>query len=87
MENCAWDVEPARKEGKLYSCLQPLDRPFPLAAGLGGVLGRTVEPVIVPRSEWVGTFVEQGTPEDRTPLRVEMLDGLNGSSVPGEAVG
>jgi uncharacterized protein YbjT (DUF2867 family) len=114
MENCAWDIEPARKQGKLYSYLHPLDRPFPLVAtqdvgeagadallqswsghrhievagprryspgdianDLSSVIGRSVQPVEVPRDEWVKSFVAQGTPEERTALRVEMLDGFN----------
>jgi uncharacterized protein YbjT (DUF2867 family) len=114
MENCAWDIEPAQKQGKLYSYLQPLDRSFPLvatkdvgevaantllenwsghrhievdgprryspndiAAALSSVLGRSVQSVAVPRAEWVNNFVAQGTPEERTAPRVEMLDGFN----------
>jgi uncharacterized protein YbjT (DUF2867 family) len=114
MENFAWDVAPALKEGKLFSYLQPLDKTFPMvatvdigkvgadvlrqswsgdrfieiegprryspnqiAATLESVLERRVEAIAVPRSSWVKTFVEQGTPEDRTALRVEMLDRFN----------
>ncbi len=114
MENCAWDIEPARKEGRFYSHLQPLERTFPLvatrdigrigaemlmqewqgqrhieiegprryspteiAAALARAIGRDVQAVAVPRSEWASTFVAQGTPADRTALRVEMLDGFN----------
>jgi NAD(P)H dehydrogenase (quinone) len=114
MENSAWDVAPAREEGKLFAFLQPLDRPFPLvatndigrigaetlretwtghrhievagprryssndiAAAFSSVLGKPVKAVAVPRETWVSTFVAQGTPEDRTPHRVEMLDGFN----------
>jgi len=114
MENSAWDVAPAREQGKLFSYLQPLDHPFPLvatrdigkigaatllqtweghrhievggprrysprdiAAAFSKALSKNVEPVAVPRADWVKTFVAQGTPEDRTSLRVEMLDAFN----------
>ena len=32
MENCAWDVTPARDTGIISSFLQPLDKPFPMVA-------------------------------------------------------
>ncbi len=114
MENSAWDIAPAREQGKLFSYLQPLDRDFALvgtqdigrigaetlleswqghrklevagphrytpndiAAALSRVLHKTVEPVAVPRETWVSNFVSQGTPENRTALRVEMLDAFS----------
>lgn len=67
--------------------------PRELAASFSKALGKTVEPVVVPRADWVKNFVAQGTPEDRTPLRVEMLDAFNSGwidfNVPGteQAVG
>jgi NAD(P)H dehydrogenase (quinone) len=67
--------------------------PRDIAAAFSKVLGKNVEPVTVPRDEWVKTFVVQGTPEDRTPLRVQMLDAFNSGwidfGVPGteQAVG
>ncbi len=48
-----------------------------LAAAFSKALSKGVEPVVVPRDEWVKSFVAQGTPEDRTALRVQMLDGFN----------
>jgi NAD(P)H dehydrogenase (quinone) len=51
--------------------------PRDIAAAFSKALGKSVEPVTVPRDEWVKTFVAQGTPEDRTPLRVQMLDAFN----------
>jgi NAD(P)H dehydrogenase (quinone) len=51
--------------------------PRDIAAAFSKALGKSVEPVAVPRADWVKTFVAQGTPEDRTPLRVEMLDAFN----------
>jgi hypothetical protein len=40
----AWDIEPVRKQGKLYSYLQPLDRPFGLVAthDIGRVAAETL---------------------------------------------
>lgn len=32
MENCRWDVDPARERGVLPSFLQPLDKPVPMVA-------------------------------------------------------
>ena len=32
MENCRWDVAPAREQGVIPSFLQPLDRPVPMVA-------------------------------------------------------
>src|SRR5579862_4024341 len=32
MENCSWDVAPARDTGIISSYLQPLDKPFPMVA-------------------------------------------------------
>jgi NAD(P)H dehydrogenase (quinone) len=114
MQNCLWDVAPAREQGKLFSFLQPLDHKFPLvatedigslaakiltedwtgnrflevagpqgyspneiASTFSTILGRSVEAVAVPRDTWVSQFVAQGTPEDRTANRVEMIDGFN----------
>ncbi len=114
MENCAWDIAPAREQGKLSSYLQPLDHDFALvatkdighagaetllqtwnshryievagprrytpldiAAALSTVLKKKVEAVVVPRNTWADNFVAQGTPRDRTALRIEMLDAFN----------
>jgi NAD(P)H dehydrogenase (quinone) len=114
MENCTWDIAPAREQGKLFSYLQPLDHDFALvatrdigqagaetllqdwnhhryievagprryspldiAAALSTVLKKKVEAVAVPRNTWADNFVAQGTPRDRTALRIEMLDAFN----------
>jgi NAD(P)H dehydrogenase (quinone) len=114
MENSIWDVPAARQEGKMYSFLQPLDKPFSLvatedvgsvaaenlhaswqgnrfievagpkqyspaelAAAFSKVLGRSIEPVVIPRSAWQQSFEKQGTAADRTAFRIEMLDGFN----------
>lgn len=114
MENSAWDVAPAREQGKLYSFLQPLDHTFALVStndigqagaqtlledwtghrrievagprryspndivtAFSSALGKPIEAVVVPRDTWVTTFVAQGTAEDRTAPRIEMLDAFN----------
>jgi len=114
MENSAWDVAPAREQGKLYSFLQPLDHSFALvatedigqaaaqtlledwtghrrievagprryspqdiAAAFSAELGKPIEGVVVPRDTWTAMFVAQGTEEERTVPRVEMLDAFN----------
>jgi uncharacterized protein YbjT (DUF2867 family) len=51
--------------------------PNDLAAALSSALGKPIQPVIVPRETWTAAFVAQGTPEDSTALRIEMLDGFN----------
>jgi NAD(P)H dehydrogenase (quinone) len=51
--------------------------PRDIAAAFASALQRDVEPVAVPRDTWVKQFVGQGTPENRTALRVEMLDAFN----------
>lgn len=114
MENSAWDVAPAREQGKLYSFLQPLDHSFALVAtedigqagaqtlledwtghrrievagsrryspndiatAFSAVLGKPIEAVVVPRDTWKAMFVAQGTEEERTVPRIEMLDAFN----------
>jgi NAD(P)H dehydrogenase (quinone) len=61
--------------------------PREIASALGAVVHREVEAVAVPREEWVGNFVAQGTPADRTAHRIAMLEGFNsgwiGFGVPG----
>jgi NAD(P)H dehydrogenase (quinone) len=47
------------------------------AAAFSTVLGRPVQPVVVPRETWAGLFEAQGMPSDRTAPRIEMLDGFN----------
>jgi len=36
-----------------------------------------VEAVAVPRESWITDFFEQGTPEERSEPRIEMLDAFN----------
>ena len=51
--------------------------PNDIAQALSGALGRTIEPVAVPREKWTEFFVGQGMPEGRTEPRAEMVDGFN----------
>jgi NAD(P)H dehydrogenase (quinone) len=51
--------------------------PLDIAAALSTVLNKKVEAVAVPRNTWADNFVAQGTPTDRTVLRLEMLDAFN----------
>ena len=45
MENCSWDVAPARVEGVIPSFLQPLDKPVPMVAtaDIGRVAARLLQ--------------------------------------------
>ena len=51
--------------------------PTAAAAAFSKLLGRPVTGRPIPRSEWHRLFVQQGTAEDRTAPRIEMLDGFN----------
>jgi uncharacterized protein YbjT (DUF2867 family) len=63
MENAAWDVEAAR-QGKLFSFLQPLDKPFPLVATAD--IGRTAAEILL--QTWTGNrFVEVAGPKRYSP--------------------
>ena len=61
-------IEVAGPEG--YS---PLD----IADAFADAVGRPVEAIGVPRSEWETLWVSQGMPEGRTAPRAEMVDGFN----------
>ena len=82
MENCRWDVVPAREQGTIPSFLQPLNKPVPMVAtadigrvAFTKVLGRSVQMQIVPRDSWEGLFKSQGV---KNPLpRMQMLNGFN----------
>lgn len=50
MENAAWDVEPAAKEGVISSFLQPLDKVFPMVATAD--VGRVAAEAL--QQEWTG---------------------------------
>ena len=51
--------------------------PNDAAAAFSKLLGRLVKTNPIQRSEWQRLFVQQGTAEDRTAPRMEMLDGFN----------
>ena len=51
--------------------------PNDAAAAFSKLLGRPIKTNPIQRSEWQRLFVQQGTAEDRTTPRIEMLDGFN----------
>jgi len=51
--------------------------PNDIAAAFSAALGKPIEGVMVPRDTWKATFVAQGTQEERTLPRIEMLDAFN----------
>jgi len=51
--------------------------PQDIAAAFSVALGKPIEGVVVPRDTWQATFIAQGTEEERTIPRVEMLDAFN----------
>jgi NAD(P)H dehydrogenase (quinone) len=51
--------------------------PSDIAEAFASLLGRAVRAVAVPREQWAALFESQGTPPDRTAVRIEMLDGFN----------
>lgn len=51
--------------------------PAAAVVALARLLGHPVTGHLLPRSEWHRLFVQQGTAEDRTAPRIEMLDGFN----------
>ena len=51
--------------------------PAAAVAAFSKLLGHPVTGCPVPRPEWHRRFVQQGTAEDRTAPRIEMLDGFN----------
>jgi NAD(P)H dehydrogenase (quinone) len=64
MENCSWDVAPARAQGVIPSFLQPLDRPLPMVAtaDIGRVAARLLQ------ENWTGRrVVELEGPQRVTP--------------------
>jgi NAD(P)H dehydrogenase (quinone) len=64
MENCAWDIAPAREQGKLFSFLQPLDRGFALVGCKD--IGRIGTEILL--QSWSGQrHIEVGGPRRYTP--------------------
>jgi len=67
MENCSWDVAPARAQGVIPSFLQPLDRPLPMVAtaDIGRVAARLLQ------ENWTGRrVVELEGPQRVTPNEI-----------------
>jgi uncharacterized protein YbjT (DUF2867 family) len=67
MENCSWDVAPARAQGVIPSFLQPLDKPVPMVAtaDIGRVVARLLQ------ENWTGhRVVELEGPQRVTPNEI-----------------
>jgi uncharacterized protein YbjT (DUF2867 family) len=67
MENCSWDVGPAREGGVIRSFLQPLDRPVPMVAtaDIGRIAGKLLQ------EKWNGRrIVELEGPGRVTPNEI-----------------
>jgi uncharacterized protein YbjT (DUF2867 family) len=67
MENCSWDLAPAREQGVIPSFLQPLDRPLPMVAtaDIGRVAARLLQ------ESWTGRrVVELEGPQRVTPKEI-----------------
>jgi len=61
--------------------------PADAAVAFSRLLGRPVTGHPIPRSEWHRLFVQQGTAEDRTAPRIEMVDGFNSGWIDFEGAG
>jgi len=67
MENCSWDVAPARAQGVIPSFLQPLDKPVAMVAtaDIGRVAARLLQ------ENWTGRrVVELEGPQRVTPNEI-----------------
>lgn len=67
MENCSWDVGPAREHGVIPSFLQPLDKSVPMVAtaDIGNMVARLLQ------DQWSGRrIVELDGPERVTPNEI-----------------
>ena len=84
MENCRWDVAPAREPGVIPSFLQPLDRPVPMVATAD--IGRVAAGLL--RERWSGRrVVELEGPQRVTPNEIAtVFTRLVGRPVRMEAV-
>jgi NAD(P)H dehydrogenase (quinone) len=84
MENCTWDIAPAREKGVIPSFLQPLDKPVPMvaAADIGRVAAGLLE------ETWNGRrVVELEGPHRVTPDEIAVtFAGLLGRPVRMEVV-
>jgi NAD(P)H dehydrogenase (quinone) len=67
MENCSWDVGPAREHGVIPSFLQPLDKPVPTVATAD--IGKLVATLL--QEQWSGRrIVELEGPKRVTPNEI-----------------
>ncbi len=67
MENCSWDVGPARERGVIPSFLQPLDKAVPMVATAD--IGKIVAQLL--QEQWCGRrIVELDGPERVTPNEI-----------------
>jgi NAD(P)H dehydrogenase (quinone) len=67
LENCAWDVAPARERGVIPSFLQPLDKPVPMVATAD--IGKVAAEIL--QEPWSGQrVVELEGPKRVTPNEV-----------------
>jgi uncharacterized protein YbjT (DUF2867 family) len=84
LENCTWDVAPARDCGVISSFLQPLDRKFPMVSVAD--VGRVAAELL--RETWTGSrVVELEGPSRVSPMDIAAAFGeLLGRSVRVEAV-
>jgi NAD(P)H dehydrogenase (quinone) len=84
MENCTWDIAPAREKGVIPSFLQPLGKPFPMVATAD--IGRVAAGLL--EETWNGRrVVELEGPHRVTPDEIAAtLAGLLGRPVRMEAV-
>jgi uncharacterized protein YbjT (DUF2867 family) len=84
MENCRWDVAPARESGVIPSFLQPLDKPVPMVATAD--IGRVAAGLL--REGWSGRrVVELEGPQRVTPNEIAaVFTRLIGRPVRMEAV-
>jgi NAD(P)H dehydrogenase (quinone) len=84
MENCSWDVSPARERGVIPSFLQPLDKPAPMVAT--DDIGRTAARIL--QEQWSGRrVIELEGPSRVTPNEIAATFGnLLGKPVRAEIV-
>ena len=67
MENSLWDVPSARDQGKVFSFLQPLDKPFPLVATAD--VGRVAAESLL--QTWTGNrYLEVAGPQRYSPRQI-----------------
>jgi uncharacterized protein YbjT (DUF2867 family) len=84
MENCRWDVGPARERGVIASFLQPLDKPVPMVATAD--IGKVAAKIL--QEQWSGRrMVELEGPKRVTPNEIAFTFAkLLGKSVRAEIV-